>query len=296
MAEAIVGDWGTSRLRLFRMEGAHVAARVEGPGIGSLERTPAETLAEALDGLGGGSGPVTLCGMVGSRNGLVEVPYLDCPADRRAWRGGLVETQAGGRIIRIASGLACLNASDAPDVMRGEETKLFGLLALRPALAGGRQLVVMPGTHPKWAVLDGGRVIRFHTFFTGETFAWVSARSTLVRAGGEEGGEEAGFADGLARAAGAPGPLGALFEARAAQLRAGRSLGWARGFLSGLLIGSEVREAEALFGRFEAVTLTGGPALLPRYAQALGRTGVRADAIDGDAAVLAGLTVLADPD
>lgn len=302
----ILGDWGTSRLRLFRLVDGAVVDRASGDGIGALHDTPAATLRNAIAPwlrLAGAPAHVVLCGMAGARTGLAEAPYADCPADADAWRARVARTAVEGLPIAIAAGLACTR-DGAPDVMRGEETQVFGAQSLAPHLANGRHRVALPGTHSKWAWLEDGRIVAFRTVPTGELFALLRAHSTLTRAGPAPGheakrkddahDEQAGFDAGLARAREGRGVLGQLFEARAAQLRAGRTPGWALGFLSGLLIGHEVREALADDTGKARITLIGDPALTDRYARALAAFGAPSDPLDGDACALSGLQLLED--
>src|SRR6185436_6198995 len=72
------------------------------------------------------------------------------------------------------------NPLGAPDVMRGEETQLVGALEIEPALAAGRHLVCMPGTHTKWVSMRDGIVQEFLTVPTGEVFALLCNHSVLV--------------------------------------------------------------------------------------------------------------------
>lgn len=280
----ILGDWGTTRLRLFRADGEGGWARREGPGIGALSAPAAEVLEAAL-GDWAGTAPVRLAGMVGARGALHEVPYVDCPADRAAWAAGAARLTLAGQPLTIAAGLA-MPPGAPPDVMRGEETQIFGALALDPALGHGRHLIVHPGTHSKWAWLEDGVVRRFRTFFTGELYALLQ-QSTLTRLPGAESGEDKGFAAGLDRARDGD-LLGALFAARAAQLREGRTPGWAKGYLSGLLIGHELAAA----AEGGAVTLIGAPRLVAAYARACAAMGYTHRTLDGDACVIAGLDLL----
>jgi 2-dehydro-3-deoxygalactonokinase len=296
MSAHFVGDWGTTRLRLFQIENGEVTGRRDGLGIGQLTGSPAEALSAAL---GDWTEParatgLTLCGMAGSRNGLVEAPYVACPAGFSDWSGQLAETEVDGVAVRIAGGLSGANFAGAPDVMRGEETQIFGALALAPSLGQGRHLLVMPGTHSKWVELDGGRVSHFQTSFTGELFALLRDQSILTRLGaGEDGGED-GFAAGLARIGQTGALVASLFEARAAQLIDGRSRAWATGFLSGLVIGAEVIEnlrlAKAEPGA--VITLIGAPALCDLYIKALGASAREAILLEGDRCSLAGLAML----
>jgi len=293
----VVGDWGTSRLRLFRIADGVVIDRVVGPGIGKLAASPAETLLTALAGWRQDSDPATihLCGMVGSRNGWIDIPYVDCPADVAGWRDGAATIDLDGIPVTIMPGLACTTPRGAPDVMRGEETQLFGAVAIDPALRHGRHLVALPGTHGKWALVEDGRITAFQTFLTGELFALLRDHSILTRAAAPDGdsdaaGEDEGFDAGVARARDGD-LLGSLFETRSAQLRAGRSAAWGLGFLSGLIIGSEIVGAVSAFSG-DHVGLIGDPALTARYARALAAHEHHTTSYDGDDCVLAGLALL----
>lgn len=288
----VIGDWGTSRLRLFRVEQGAIVARRDGPGIGAVGRAAetvfADTIAPWLDDSAPDS--ITLCGMVGARDGWVEAPYADCPADAATWRQAAVRFDWRGTPLAIMGGLACESADGIPDVMRGEETQIFGALALDLALAQGRHLIVLPGTHNKWALVQDGRIISFRTMPTGELFALLRDQSTLgpkVELT-DPADEAAGFAEGLDRAGDAK-LLQSLFAARAMRLRSGRSGDWALGYLSGLLIGCEIAEIMTTLSGADGVVLIGDKRLSARYAQALDARGIASRALDGDGCALAGL-------
>ncbi len=291
-----LGDWGTSNLRLFRVEQGRVTGRRDGPGIGALPGTPADALLAALAPWIADAPPasITLCGMAGSRNGLHEVPYVDCPAGADDWAKAALELEFDGIPLRIALGLACADGARGPDVMRGEETQILGALALDPALRDRALSIVLPGTHSKWARIEHGNILGFRTCLSGELFALLRDRSVLLTLGEPEtpADETQGFADGVDRAASGAGLVGSLFETRAQQLRGGRSASWALGFLSGLVIGNEIVDMRAAHGLPEAVILVGTSALAARYEQALRRFGVAARAMDGDACVLRGLELI----
>ncbi len=299
MSALVLGDWGTSRLRLFLMEGGGaVQRRVDGPGIGGLLGQGVDAVSVALDAAlaeldSGDRARVILCGMAGARGGLIEAAYMACPTGVATWAERAARIERGGRAVSVAAGLRCANFVGAPDVMRGEETQIFGALTLAPELARGRHILALPGTHSKWVVLVDGVVERFHTFFTGELFALLRDRSTLLRVGDGAGDAEGGLEAGIARGHGRAGLAASLFETRAAQLLDGRSAAWSEAFLSGLLIGDEVRTALALTGAPSGVTLIGDPGLCERYTVALTQAGVAARTLDGDACALAGLQHLA---
>ena len=243
-----------------------------------------------------GALPLRMAGMVGARNGWVEVPYVECPADAGMLRGRLQRFRAGDLDATLVPGLACRNPRGAPDVMRGEETQVFGALALQPALARGRRVLVLPGTHCKWVQLEDGRIQRFQTSFSGELFALLRRHSQLAGAvGGAR--DEAAFAFGLARAQAVASLGHVLFEARSRQLREGMPAAAADDFLSGLVIGSDVQGALDLLA-WQAdglgIGLVGEPALCARYAQALAGQGYSTSSLDGASCALAGLHLLAN--
>lgn len=267
----------------------------EGAGIGQLTGSPHDTLRAAIAPWLTASPPerIALCGMVGARNGLYEAGYADCPADAAGWRQSAANITLDGIPLRIGAGVACRDADGRPDVMRGEETQLFGAIRRDSALGAGRHILVLPGTHSKWTWLDDGRISSFRTFFTGEMFALLQG-SSLLAAGREGHAEEIGdgFEQGLARAQADGGVLGSVFEARAAQLRDGHSAAWGTDFLSGLLLGCELAEMRRLGALPTAVFVIGGTALAQRYARALTAFDVSAALLDGGDCAIAGLELL----
>jgi 2-dehydro-3-deoxygalactonokinase len=101
----VLCDWGSSRLRAFlEVDGTIVDRRAVDPWRTS-----------------GDFDPVVASGMVGSRNGVVEVPYMAAPVDSQVWADGSVVHRAGEFALTIAAGVRGINYLGAPDVMRGEE-------------------------------------------------------------------------------------------------------------------------------------------------------------------------------
>jgi 2-dehydro-3-deoxygalactonokinase len=283
----VIGDWGNSRLRLWRLENGTPAERREGPGM-SRTRDPHTALLQLLDGWA--AEQVFLCGMAGARGGLHETPYVRCPADFGKWSNARARFTFEGRTITNAAGITGSNDNARADVMRGEETQVFGAITLAPELAVGQHLLVLPGTHSKWVQVDEGRITRFTTHLTGELFELLGPSTLCMADAAVANDDDAGFAAGLVRAAEGAVLTASLFEARAAQLREGKSPGWARGFVSGLLIGGEAR-AETSSGPRAVVTI-GEPALAARYHTALAHCGVNASALDGEECAMAGLRLL----
>ena len=293
----VLCDWGSSRLRAFLDVDGRVVSRADGPGIARLgEAAPADILRRAL-------APwrtahhferIVLCGMAGSRTGLVEVPYVRAPTALAQWRGAAQGLSHGEDTVRILPGIQAQNFRDVADVMRGEEAQIFGALALQAALAEGRRMMVLPGTHSKWVEVRDGRIARLQTYFTGELFELLCTRSSLLRLGGTFEPDEDAFDLGV-RNAERYDLAANLFEARSAQLIEGSSAGWARSLLSGVLIGAEVHSMLAMPSapRVE-VTLIGDPQLTERYRRALAAVSVEVQCLDGDECVLAGLRAAAE--
>lgn len=281
----IIGDWGTSSLRLWAVDpaGRVLAERRSGQGMGGLAPEAFEpVLREHLAALAAGDAPVLLCGMVGARQGWREAPYVALPADLGAICDAAMPVGLADVDLRILPGLS---AAEPADVMRGEETQLLGVLAGSPGLSG---VVVLPGTHCKWVWLVEGHISRFETVMTGELFALLAGQSVLRHSVDLAAPfDDAAFANGVARGLAAPQRLTrSLFGVRAATLLQGLGSAAATARLSGLLIGAEIAGAGPLTG---GVTLVASGALAERYGQALDVAGVSATLVDAEAATRAGL-------
>jgi 2-dehydro-3-deoxygalactonokinase len=225
--------------------------------------------------------------MVGSNIGWVQAPYAPCPATLAEIAAHSASLRDGR--IRIVPGLSCRNRFEAPDFMRGEETQILGAQALTPGLRQGRQLLCLPGTHTKWALLGAGVVTEFLTAPTGEVFNLLSNHSVLVRERGEV--TDDAFRNGLEQFARFPRAqlLDRLFECRSRSLAGELASRDATAFLSGLLVASDIAGALETLGELPAVHLIGSPNLTRLYAAGLRQRHCKSNAIDGSAASLAGL-------
>lgn len=276
-------DWGTSNLRASLLgPGGAVLDRRSAPG--GVMAVPERRFEAALRSLCGDwidahRGPLLASGMIGSRQGWVEAPYLSCPATLDAAAARLVAVPlAAGATLHIVPGLVCTGADGQADVMRGEETQLWGA-----GLADG-EVCVLPGTHGKWAWTGvGGAVERFQTYMTGELHAVLVQHSILGRLMQPGAARPAAFADGARLGLAEHAHLTHLiFAARTAGLMATRSADELPDFLSGMLIGAEVGSARRR-GAPAAVTLLGEAVLCERYAVALQLAGMTTRAAPADA-------------
>lgn len=287
-------DWGTSNLRAWSVSrsGAVLAHAVSEKGMGRL--TPAEfppTLLEVARDLSLPEEPldVLICGMAGARQGWLEAPYMETPADLRDLARSAVHPDMSGSALSVAILPGVSQRSGGDDVMRGEETQLLGLSSLLPGYSG---LVCMPGTHSKWAQLDGTVIAGFSTVMTGELFELLKSQSVLRHslAGPTDGPERSeGFTTGARDGLDDPAGLTSrLFRVRASALLSARSASWCAGYLSGLLIGTEIAARRDRIG-VDPVPLIGSAPLCALYAQVLGMAGASGRPVDATQVVLAGL-------
>jgi len=295
-------DWGTSSLRAYLM-GADLGADMGAGGAAVLDsraepwgvlRVPGGDFAAAFEQVTGPwrarrPGLKTIAaGMIGSAQGWVQVPYCSCPAGIDELAAALAPVRDGA--MHIVPGIAQFGLS--PDVMRGEETQIVGALEQHPDLAA-RSRLVLPGTHSKWVQVVGGKVHDFATYLTGELFAVLRDHSILGRPAEDAGREpdpaaaEAAFVRGVVAArSAAQGVAPLLFSARALVLAGRLTPEASLEYLSGLLIGEELRCG--LTGDVRPLALVGDAVLCRRYAAALRLFGVEGTLVI-DSAAPAGL-------
>ncbi|MDO8359280.1 MAG: 2-dehydro-3-deoxygalactonokinase [Devosia sp.] len=287
-------DWGTSNVRAWGIDadGGHTFAVGSDKGMGRIARAEFPAVLDELIGKEADDPnlDVVICGMAGARQGWLEAPYLDTPANLNALVGGAVRPEGADVRFRprILPGV-CQRQAGHEDVMRGEETQLLGLLQLKPGFEG---VAIHPGTHSKWVEIRDERIVRFSTAMTGELFELLSEHSVLRHAmTGERTGPatEDGVAEGMSAGLDRPGQLTSLvFRTRAAGLIAGKGADWCSGYLSGLLVGAEIGGHRDWLGSGE-VPLIGSARLCRLYGAALAKIGIRSFAIDTADATIAGL-------
>lgn len=279
-------DWGTTSLRayLFDDGGAVLERRAEPLGILQVpDRDFGAVYARITSEWRARSPalPAVASGMIGSAQGWIEAPYVSVPADLDSVARALETVPDVG--LRLVPGLA--QRGGAPDVMRGEETQLFGAMVQSAALSSGGT-AVLPGTHSKWVRVGRGRVERFTTYITGEMFGVLSRHSILGRlaeASADAAPPGAAFRRGVRHARDAARGLASLvFSARSSVLVGDLAAKDSLEYLSGVLIGDEVRSG--LESDEHPRVLIGEPSLCGRYAAALEELGVAGVEVLGDTA------------
>jgi 2-dehydro-3-deoxygalactonokinase len=252
-----------------------------------VQRVVNGEFSQALETLCGGrvpdGVPIVACGMIGSRQGWIEAPYCECPADLRAVAAGL--TAVPDTALAIVPGLICRDDDGIADVMRGEETQILGASAED---ARTREVILLPGTHSKWAIIGPEGIEVFSTFMTGELYAVLVEHSILGRLA-SAGSDADALARGVRHSLRADAALSHdLFSARTLALTGQLAPSSVGDYLSGVLLGAEIAAARRWLERMRVtatrLTVVGAQALVQRYRSALAIAGIDADIGAEDAA------------
>ncbi|MPQ69146.1 MULTISPECIES: 2-dehydro-3-deoxygalactonokinase [unclassified Pseudomonas] len=297
-AQLIALDWGTTSLRAYKLAagGQVLEQRSLSSGIMQLPSGPRMIAGQmctdgfelAFDDACGDwleaqpELPVIACGMVGSAQGWREAAYCDTPANV-ANLGTSLQTLRSLRGVEVHIVPGVIQRSPLPNVMRGEETQVLGVLQSLSAGAGDNLLIGLPGSHSKWVEVADGCIVHFDTFMTGELFAILSEHSILGRTQ-----QRGATFDGLAFDRGVQvalstdgeiGPLSTLFSARSLGLTGELSATEQVDYLSGLLIGHElvaladVQRRRRNGSHLPSIILIGNSQLCARYSRALDACG-----------------------
>lgn len=300
-------DWGSTRLRAYCCEltpqhDIVLLAQASGPGVVKIVGTFSDVLQQVITPLvkAYGEVPIFMAGQISSSIGWFETPYLNCPVTPQAILHSVCERISGLQKLYIMSGLRYQSPSGENDTLRGEELQLLGLLRRYPQYLHGQHLVCLPGTHCKWVLLENGYVSWFKSAITGELFDIVLQHSMLLPKPATCYTDDwSTFITGCQRALAHPNEsiVHALFSVRTKQLFDNYTASSARSYLSGLLIGTDVRSIlhDTKLARLPAgpVILIGSGALQHAYAAALTQANQPSVLITEQEVVLAGFAAVA---
>ena len=272
---ALIGiDWGTSSLRAFLIgaQGEVLDSVATGEGIMQIPDRNFDAVFDRLVGsFPSNAGlPIVVSGMITSRNGWVETPYVKMPTGPEHLAQSLVRHQSqSGALIYFVTGATTEHIS-GPDVMRGEETQIIGSAAL--GLSDG--IFVMPGTHSKWVHVALGKIQDFATYMTGEVFASLKDHTILGTLMKMSDFDLSAFQKGVGAAQDRRANLlHDLFHVRTLPLMGKLKETETADFLSGLLIGTEI-VAALKKNEAKRVTIVGRNDLTDRYEIALQAVGI----------------------
>lgn len=214
--------------------------------------------------------PVIASGMITSRNGWLETPYLPVPTGASQLAGALHQIRmANESSLYFVTGLT-VDHNGVPDVMRGEETQIVG--AVEAGLVNGT--CVMPGTHSKWITVRDRCIFDFETAMTGEVFEALRRHTILGTLMKDGAFSDEGFRQGVAAGFDAgPKLLHSLFQVRALPLFGRIDEEKVTDYFSGMLIGAEVTGAMSNQTTKDPITILGRDDLAHRYAIALEMSG-----------------------
>lgn len=267
-------DWGNHSRRAYLLDshgqlmGQHIDDKANLHQAHEFE----DALAELLEMWSLRQADVLMSGMVGSREGWVETPYLRAGQDLHNLKDGLQEVRCKRRDLaqvrcRIVPGLCYTDQHGLPDVMRGEETQVFGAI-LQGAKDGW---LVLPGMHSKWVRIAGNAVCELESYMTGELYDLLGHQGSLASLTVMRQHDNACFEAGLARARDAAGALThEIFTCRALVVTDHMPALHAASYLSGLLIGAELQDMLRRIGQLQGpLHIIASMHLAQRYTQAL---------------------------
>ena len=278
----IAVDWGTTNRRGYVVDadGRCGEEFEDGRGILSVERGGFEAAVEEVRARLGDR-PMLLAGMIGSNRGWMEAPYVRCPAGLDDLARGLVWSD--DRSAAIVPGVSY--SDGRADVMRGEEAQILGAVA--SGEIPGDCVVCHPGTHNKWIRVSDRRIESFRTVMTGELFNLLKERSILSDLLDGDAVPGDAFCEGVRQSLAGAGVTAELFGARARFLLGRLDKPDGASFVSGLLIGEDVRVGLNEY-RDSSVVVMGRPELTKLYGVALDEAGVSSEQVDGERAFIAG--------
>jgi len=286
-------DWGTSNRRAYVLgkDGEFLGRHEDNAGILNIDGRFRDSLSNLLHTLEIGAADIIMSGMVGSRNGWQQVPYLNVEQPLRQLQDALVEIDSGLPDVRcrIVPGYEYIDANGMPDVMRGEETQTLGALQL----SASSGWFLLPGTHSKWVRVEEGCIREFLTFMTGELYALMTQHGTLSQVIAGQEPIASAFEAGVKAAPMAP-LTHTAFCCRALVVTDRMPAEHAASYLSGLLIGTELDDILQRTGDASgaSVQVIGSQTLTTRYVNALELLGIPARAWQPDSVYLAALQTL----
>jgi len=261
-------DWGTSSFRAWLIERDQISDYIQTDK--GVKNFPAGAhpayLNEVLGKWQGEYQLIIAIGMIGSSIGLYETDFSPLPIDIDEVNNSLVQVPNFEPALYIVPGVSKIG-----DVMRGEESQ-----SLASGLENG--LVISPGTHSKWVEIKSRKITDFRTYLTGELFEILRNHSTLSKATDSSAKLSASkdFVEGLN--AQASDLTHDLFAIRANWLQ-GKTEDASREYLSGLLIGAEIKSAKSWCQASQA-RIVASDSLAEIYIFALAHFGIKATVED----------------
>ncbi len=244
VANLMAIDWGTSSFRAYSIDNwGKVLHKVTAEdGILSVENGAYEQVLEMhLSKFSNisPSTPIIAAGMITSRQGWCETPYIKCPAGVKDLASHLIPFESANfGTIWFVPGVR--QSLPDPDIIRGEEIQLAGLQKSKEFVA------IMPGTHSKWVEVKDQTIVRFKTFMTGELHSIIMKYSILgsdLDTIWDDKAFKRGVHQGFSLGRDGKSLLSGLFQVRVQTILGQEPEANSSSHVSGLLIGCEIAEA-----------------------------------------------------
>ena len=278
----LIVDWGTTSLRIYKIREPGLVEEVIESRLGIMNVTNndfSSVLSELLNP-SDMNDQIVMFGMIGSKNGWHETPYVQAPtavnelinhAQKYSWASDSESITP----FWIMPGVKLEKSDGQVEVMRGEETQIIGFLETEPTFNGK---IVLPGTHSKWIAIRDGYINDIRTYMTGDVYNAV-LDSTILKYTTLQNCEPCtkSFLHGAELSSKKQSITNLMFQARSKVLNYEWDPSEATNYLSGLLIGHEVRQELA---SNEDIRIIGCGELSNRYSAIFSYLNHHADVID----------------
>lgn len=295
MAGNCIGvNWGSTNLRAYLIDtDGDVVEVIDRPaGVMKLDRAGIVAELNHVKHSWPSADSIYLSGMIGSPSGWACASYVSCNAGLRMVADKLVSAEIGEHRVSIIPGLKCLTSWGDRDVMRGEEMEILGLLALDSGLIDQDGVVVLPGTHTKWAQLSANEIGEFFTSMSSEIFDHLSNAGLLKSIMTNSAEIGPAFTEGVERGAEDRAALGRLlFGVRARVMTGTLATDQAASYARGIFIGAEIADAIWRIPALQvksSIPLLGNKQLCRLYEEAFRHFGMTARPVDAGSAIAAG--------
>ena len=290
----IAVDWGSKNFRAYAID-EHGEIRQRAKAHQGIQRCKDDSYAQILRRLLGKwfnkypNVPVLMSGMIGDTDGWQEVDCVEAPAsiDDVAETVEKIINHRFERDIYIVPGVRLVDKNGEGEMIRGEEIQAFGMMQQFPGRS--RYIICLPGSLTKWIEVVDGRIVDFHTFMTGEIYSFLTRQSALATSVEGVFHSPEATAKGIAVSQNSSRWLHDLYQVRA--LCAAHDIAPVEmsSYLSGLLIGSELKAAKELFPGLTEIFLAAAPWLMDVYQQAAEVYGLTVNSTKGEQITASGL-------
>ena len=181
--------------------------------------------------------PIFLAGMVGSKNGLVEIPYRTTPASKKNIGQNIISKKMKNMKLFFIPGLS-YHKKKFFDVIRGEETIAIGAMKIKK---DKNFFICCPGTHSKWIKIKNNKIILFETYLTGDLFSSISNNTILSKSMSKSGKFSKKYFLFALKAIKESSLSYMLFKVRTMNLFNQSNQIESESYLSGLIIGEEIK-------------------------------------------------------